>query len=415
MPHTNERLIYIYIYTPHHYLHDNKIENFIMAMDLDNTDASTVLATLRSESPDELAGLFYEMEDQWDRKLWHQLTQTLKQFYSHEQSVNLRYRVFTQFISSFEKKINQLAYVQFGHEAAKQCSNGDEAVQILNSIAEKVDTAESQDAFVYAETELARLKLQTDDLTGARELLEKCQKILDQFDSTDPVINATFYSVNSEYFKNKADFTSYYRNALLYLACIDLQQLTITQQRSRAYDLAVAALLGDKVYNFGELLLHPILETLKETEYSWLVDILFALNAGDVKKFEGLSGHLDKTPLLQNSLPFLKQKICLTALIEAVFKRPTSSRVLKFDDIANETHLVKEEVEHLVMKALALGLLQGFIDQVDETVTVTWLQPRVMNKEQIATMKGKLEHWDTEVEQLGQWMHTSGGEIWTQA
>ncbi len=41
------------------------------------------------------------------------------------------------------------------------------------------------------------------------------------------------------------------------------------------------------------------------------------------------------------------------ALIEAVFRRPTTDRVLPFSIIAAETRLPADEVEHLVMKALS--------------------------------------------------------------
>lgn len=58
-------------------------------------------------------------------------------------------------------------------------------------------------------------------------------------------------------------------------------------------------------------------------------------------------------PILQENFPFLRQKICLMALIEAVFKRPTSDRVLPFSVIASETRVPADEVEILVMKALS--------------------------------------------------------------
>lgn len=63
----------------------------------------------------------------------------------------------------------------------------------------------------------------------------------------------------------KQEFASFYKNALLYLACIDLQELTETERASRAYNLSVAALVSDTIYNFGELLLHPILDSLTQT------------------------------------------------------------------------------------------------------------------------------------------------------
>ncbi|ANB12217.1 proteasome regulatory particle lid subunit RPN9 [Sugiyamaella lignohabitans] len=346
-------------------------------------------------------------------RLWHQLTDVLKEFYGSPLSADLRLRVFTQFVSSFQTKINQLSLVSFALASAAQCADSGEALQFVSNIVDKVNSPESVDAYIYAQIELARVKLSLQDLEGAKTLLDEASKSLDSVIANSNIINAAYYAVSSEYFKLKADFTSYYRNSLLYLACIELKDLSQLQQQQRAYDLAVAALLGDKIYNFGELLLHPILESLKNTEYKWLCDLLFALNAGDIKSFEQLSGHLSKQPLLQNSLPFLRQKICLTALTEAVFQRPTSSRILSFDTIAKETHLVHNEVEHLIMKALSLGLLKGFIDQVAETVIITWVQPRVMNLAQIESMRQRLVKWDSEVKNLGDWIQDAGADIWT--
>lgn len=382
-------------------------------MDVD-FDVPTVLATLRSES-DDLAPLFYTMEDQWERKLWHQLTMTLNEFYATEASAPLRVRVYTQFISTFQNKINQLGLVSFALMSAQQFTDSEEALKFLEASKEKVNTEDTQDAYVYSQIEIARVKLALEDFKGARELLDTSRKALDSLYRVEPVINAAFYDVNSEYYKLKADFTTFYKNALLFLACIDLDKIPMEKQQQRAYDLAIAALLGDDIYNFGELLLHPILEAIKNTEYSWLVDLLFALNSGDVQGFEAATGHISKSPLLQNSLPFLRQKMCLTALIEAVFRRPTSSRTLTFEQIAVETQLVEDEVEHLVMKALSSGLLKGFIDQVSHKVTVTWLQPRVMNKQQIESMRQRLVKWDNDVETLGEWMQQAGKQIWTGA
>ena len=46
----------------------------------------------------------------------------------------------------------------------------------------------------------------------------------------------------------------YYKNSLLYLACIDpAKDLTPPERVLRAHDLGLAAFLGDAIYNFGEL------------------------------------------------------------------------------------------------------------------------------------------------------------------
>lgn len=59
-------------------------------------------------------------------------------------------------------------------------------------------------------------------------------------------------------------------------------------------------------------------------------------------------------PILNTSAGFLRQKICLMALIQAAFARPRdgASRLMTFQSIAEATRLPVNEVEHLIMKAL---------------------------------------------------------------
>ena len=65
------------------------------------------------------------------------------------------------------------------------------------------------------------------------------------------------------------------------------------------------------------------------------------------------------------------------------FKRPATNRQLTFAEIAQEAQLPEPEVELLVMKALSLGLVKGSIDQVEQKAHMTWVQPRVLDREQV--------------------------------
>lgn len=55
------------------------------------------------------------------------------------------------------------------------------------------------------------------------------------------------------------------------------------------------------------------------------------------------------------------------------FKRPSDHRSIKFEEIAEEAKLPLKEVEILIMKALAQGLVKGAIDQVSGVVNMTWV------------------------------------------
>lgn len=47
------------------------------------------------------------------------------------------------------------------------------------------------------------------------------------------------------------------------------------------------------------------------------------------------------------------------------------------------THVSCSQVELLVMKALSVGLVKGSIDEVDKRVHMTWVQPRVLDLQQV--------------------------------
>lgn len=75
-----------------------------------------------------------------------------------------------------------------------------ERLSFLTSLADKVNKADSQDAYIYALADVADVKQRLQDLDGAKKDLEMCQRVLDAFDSVETVVHASFYKVNADYF-----------------------------------------------------------------------------------------------------------------------------------------------------------------------------------------------------------------------
>ncbi|KAF2399909.1 hypothetical protein EJ06DRAFT_477638 [Trichodelitschia bisporula] len=370
------------------------------------------LEELRGDAPDEVQEYFLQMEDYWERKLWHELTTTLIKYFERPESKPQRLVLYNTFIKSFADKINTLNLVTLGLKAAEQCKDMQVQLEMEEALAKKVDGPDSQDAYVYARVAVASLYMKQREFGKAREILDACQRILDTFDTVESKVHAAFYKNNADYYKIKFDYAAYYRNCLLYLACVDVPSLPLEDRTERAMDLAVAALLAETIYNFGELLLHPILDALVNTEVAWLRDLLFAFNRGDLVAWDALSGNLKSFKMLAEARPFLHQKICLAALTEAVFRRPPHDRTMRFVDIGVETKVKPDQIEHLIMKALSLGLLKGTIDQVAQVAKINWVQPKVLDMKQIESMKVRLKEWDSNVNQLGNWIEHVGGDMW---
>ncbi|KAK4496934.1 hypothetical protein PRZ48_011383 [Zasmidium cellare] len=378
----------------------------------DNEKIANFLQDQRDQAPDDLQHYFLSFEDYWERKLWHELTDILVAYYNEPQSAAQRIPIFNSFIKPFADKINQLKLVRIGLSTSKQCKDDNERLTFLSALAARVDKPASQDAYVYALTAVANTRLNLQQIPESRRDLDKCESVLDTFDSVETEVHANFYWVSAIYYQSQHEFAKYYRTALLYLACVELSDLPEQDRQRIAYDLSIAALVSENIYNFGELLLHPILDSLSDTQNAWLRDLLFAFNRGDLQAYNILQQHLDANTLLKEHQQFLYQKISLSALTQLVFSRAPQDRSMTFTTISQETKVQLDEIEHLIMKALSLGLLRGSIDQVAEVARITWVQPKVLDRSGIEGMRARLREWDGGVERLGNWIEGVGHDVW---
>jgi len=378
-------------------------------------DVDLYLSTVVSSAPVELHPFFEKFTRLYNRKLWHQLTLTIFDFLNNPSSPPYQVDLFNKFIRDFESKLNQLKLVEIGVKVCKQLTNPNDILNFLSGIMERIDKEKAPAAYVLALSSLAYAKLIFGDLVGTKADMDACAKILDDLDGVEPNVNAAYYGVSADYYKTKADYAPYYKNSLLYLACVNPETDMEPQERlERAHDLGISALLGETIYNFGELLMHPILDSLDNSPFAWIKDLLFTFNEGNIGKFEALGPQLPQEPILAANAPFLRQKICLMALIEAVFKRSADQRTMTFQTIAEETHLPQDEVEHLVMKALSLKLIRGTLDQVDQKAHITWVQPRVLSRNQIGQLADRLDAWCGKLAKVEQFIHDQTPELFVQ-
>lgn len=272
----------------------------------------------------------------------------------------------------------------------KEIQDPEKAIEFLTIQKEKVKG--SNDAQVLCLTAIGNLKLTEKKLKETKAIIEEVNGLLENIEGITTV-HARFYHLSSSYDQAAGSFNEYYRNALRFLGCIDVTDLPAKEQQERAFHLALAAILGSDIYNFGELLAHPILESIIRSEHQWVVDLLYAFNSGDIAKFESTKLTWTKQPDLASHEVLLRQKITLLCLMEMSFNRPPNDRSLSFKEIATEAKIPLHEVELLVMKALSIGLLKGSIDEVNQVVQISWVQPRVLDRKQISNMKDRLSEW----------------------
>lgn len=184
---------------------------------MDNDVVGDFLNAQREEAPEDLQHYFITFAEYWERKLWHELTDALIDFFNEPQSGPQRLQLFTKFIEAFAPKINQLKLVTLGLAAASQSSSKSAALMkpfqaradrsiadkerlaFLEKLQAKVNDPSSQDAYVYAKAAVASVKLRLKDTEGARKDLDEAAAVLDSFDSVETIVHASFYRVSSDY------------------------------------------------------------------------------------------------------------------------------------------------------------------------------------------------------------------------
>jgi len=337
-----------------------------------------------------------QLHQLYEKRLWHELTEELLKFIKndHFKTNGGLVELYEQFLSDFEHRINPLSLVELILIIAEELTDHEKALELFKKTEEK--TKESKEGKVLIMVAMGLLQLKQNNHDEVKKLLKEAETLLNTLDGVTTV-HGRFYDLSSNYCKVIGSYNEYYRDALRFLGCMDITELPRAELQQRAFNLSLAALLGNEVYNFGELLAHDVLQYLKETENAWLVDVLFAFNSGNIQKFTELKPQWKQQADLARNEIALMQKITLLSLMELSFKRKSTERSFTFDTIAQETRLPVNEVELLVIKALSLGLIKGTIDEVNRTVHVTWVQPRVLDKGQCQSLQVLLSTWSEKV------------------
>lgn len=362
---------------------------------------------------EDLIELWNKLEDLHRRRLWHQLTLHLFELVARAdmQDENKLVNLYQNFISDFENKINALSLIEICTPIVNQIKDKEEAIQFIEKVGEKIKN--KPEAHALTRVIVGKIRLhhfkQPDETKG---IVEEIENILSEVTGVGKV-HSEYYRLASDLYKVQGKHAEYYRSALKFLGCTELTSLTMNERQVQAFELGLAAILGKGIYNFGELLAHPILESLKNTEEQWLVQLLYAFNSGNVREYEKLKPRWEKQADLNSNQSILLEKICLLALMEMAFQRPSTERQLSFREIATQTTLPENQVELLVMKALAQGLVKGEIDQVAGTVNLTWVQPRVLDVNQLKSIITKIDMWCAAVNSMELMIEQNASEILT--
>lgn len=179
--------------------------------------------------------------------------------------------------------------------------------------------------------------------------------------------------------------------------------------------MGMSVLLGKNIYNIAELLDKEILKSLVGTDFNWLYDLLNALGRGSIADYTAAVSHhqeyISRFPNVVKEMTHLEQKVRIIAFLELLFQVNKDDRSLSFDRIAQHCHIEKVDVELLLMKSMALGLVKGSIDEVAEVAHINWILPRYLSLSHLQIMSGKLANWENKMENVIRLVEEGASEL----
>ena len=89
----------------------------------------------------------------------------------------------------------------------------------------------------------------------------------------------------------------------------------------------------------------------------------------------------------------VQEKMALLSLMELIFKQSPEGRAVTFAQVAEAAQIPLDSVELLLMRAISVGLIKGTIDEVDQVIRVSWLKPRVLDRDQIQQLGKRFSSW----------------------
>jgi 26S proteasome regulatory subunit N9 len=370
-----------------------------------------------------------ELADLYDKRLWHQLTQCVVALVEHWQETGVQSEealaFYYRFLRDFETRLNPLSLTQvvIGLSRLVHRQNARNAAAFLREcLGEKAPVEHSVAARTLYLSELIRLLLRTGDdsaVDEAKRLLAEASSLVAATTGTlDPAVSSAYYRAASDYYKAIGSAGEFYHHALAFLSCTPIEVLSEAERVEWALDIGMAALLGKDTYNLGEVLQCDVVRALAEQdERKWFHRLLQAVEIGDIDEFERIMEREVTEPRLQELLrtnrATLSQKIRLLCFTRMASFDAVYAGKIPFSAAAKECRVTLDEVEHMVMKAFSECLVQGSIDQVDGTITVSRVRPRVLDRQDVSKMIEYLKAWEMRTDEMLQSLQTEAQELIT--
>ena len=359
-------------------------------------DSFKLISSLSQKHPI-LKSLFDEIDSNLNQHLWYQLSENiivLSQNPEMQQSKDL-IEFYNGVVFFIEPTLNAMKYLQYVQNMIQNYKdNMTEALTFLENIENKHKDFKGEEK-IFIKIIKGFCYLDLNKMFELEEIVKSTKIDFSGKYEIEPSLYAQYYRLSTLFYEKKKDYDNFYDNAFQYLA----YETTISDQEKLdlCYKMCSAMLIGEKLYNFEELIEKDFFKLMKGSKYDWISNLILSFNSAKVDQFLSMidqnKKNIEENEILRGKSDLLPIKIRIAALLELIFQKNKNDRILTFEEICKVCMTEEDKIEYISMKALSHGLIKGYIDQADKKLFVNWIQPKYLGKEKIGILKDRMTAW----------------------
>ena len=359
-------------------------------------DSFKLIQNLSNKYPD-LKKLFEDIDSSLNQHLWYQLSENLIAL-SHKpelQNSNDLIELYNGLVFFIEPTLNPMKYLEYVQNMLNNYKNKmNEALTFVENI-ENTHKKFKGEEKIFIKIIKGFCYLDLDKMYELEEIIKNTEQDFSGNIEIDSSLYSQYYKLSTLFYEKKQDYDNFYNNAFQYLAYET--KLSNDDKLNLCYKMCSSMLIGEKLYNFAELIEKDFFKLMHGTKYEWISNLILSFNSAKVDQFlsmmEQNKKKIEENPILKDKKDYLPIKIRIAALLELIFQKNKNERTLSFDEICKVCHTDEDKIEYISMKALSHGLIKGYIDQVEKKLVVNWIQPKYLDKEKIVLMQDRFTAW----------------------
>lgn len=349
---------------------------------------------LISINPEFFEKLILEILDHAYSRRWFELGECIAELFSYEVIAGERQGIFNSFVRDYALYINQLHLTKTIILAARDLTS---PIKCLEFLKENKQMIKNKQYSVIIDLQMVNLMSQNGLFEDAVQLLDEASEIITE--SSPLSVRTEYARTKCELDKARADYNSLYYDSFLYLSLSAKTDSLII-----AYDMCMAALLAPDIISFQELAAHPILNSLKNTDNEWIRNLVILIDSGEpaiLRTFNTeFKSKISSNRFLSPYMSTIEEKLVMSIFYTIVFKKPFKNRSVTFQEVSENCQIPLDRVEHLVLKAFAHDIIQGYMDEIEQIIVVKWCKPRALSVERLQHLKNEIDNWCSVVHRI---------------